>query len=422
MSVPLDRLYHYLSDLLDTDVVIYRWLPHGSKKLSDLRLLDPDQDHRPVLLPNVIAHDQEPLYYHYWSSSDIVEEILNRHRESVRTSRREVYQAFGPRHLRGLCERMNIYDRCILLHSERQSRELELYQNNNYLTVYYWNHALLSRDWFRYAEHDRRLNYNPGEIKHDFLIYNRAWSGSREYRLKLAEMLIDHRLVPYCHTAFNPVDHCQYTDHVFANPALAIKRYDLEKHFPLNCYPATMSADYDNRDYAQCGIEIVLETLFDDQRWHLTEKTLRPIACGKPFILASTPGALCYLQEYGFETFQGLINEEYDSITDPVERLLAIIDEMHRISHMPSQQKRMLWDQLHAVAQRNQQRFFSHKFTDFVVKEYINNMNDACENIQRFRKGETAESTWRVINSIPNVEQRSIQRYSKMLALVRSNL
>jgi hypothetical protein len=69
----------------------------------------------------------------------------------------------------------------------------------------------------------------------------------------------------------------------------------------------------------------VLETLFDDHRWHLTEKSLRPIACGKPFVLMATPGSLQYLRQYGFKTFDGLIDETYDSIQNPKQRLQAVL-------------------------------------------------------------------------------------------------
>jgi hypothetical protein len=48
----------------------------------------------------------------------------------------------------------------------------------------------------------------------------------------------------------------------------------------------------------------------------LTEKALRPIACGQPFILAATPGSLQYLRSYGFKTFSGYIDETYDTIQE----------------------------------------------------------------------------------------------------------
>ena len=38
MSVPLDRLYHFLEDQISDDVLIYRWYPHGSKKIEDIQI------------------------------------------------------------------------------------------------------------------------------------------------------------------------------------------------------------------------------------------------------------------------------------------------------------------------------------------------------------------------------------------------
>ena len=76
----------------------------------------------------------------------------------------------------------------------------------------------------------------------------------------------------------------------------------------------------------------MLETLFDDDRLQLTEKSLRPIACGQPFILAATHGSLQYLQNYGFKTFNDVFDESYDQIEDPVKRLKAIVALMVQIS------------------------------------------------------------------------------------------
>jgi hypothetical protein len=121
----------------------------------------------------------------------------------------------------------------------------------------------------------------------------------------------------------------------------------------------------------------VLETLFDDSRWHLTEKALRPIACGKPFMLVATAGSLTYLRSYGFETFGNLIDESYDLETDPVARLAAVIQEMSRISSLNTSDKIVLWNQLHQIAERNKQRFFSAEWQAGIVQEYVDNINQA---------------------------------------------
>jgi hypothetical protein len=275
------------------------------------------------------------------------------------------------------------YDKVLLCHSEKNSHELRLYENNGFIGVYWWSHAVIARDWFRYAEHDPGLKYNINNISQDFLIYNRAWTGTREYRLTFAEMLADNNLVDSCNVKFSPIDdNVNYFDYVFTNKHLAIKRFDLENLYKLNTFDSASSADYTRNDYVNTGIEIVLETLFDDQRHHLTEKSLRPIACGKPFMLASTPNSLQYLRDYGFETFNGLIDESYDCIVDPRQRLKAIITEMQRISLLDSTNKKNLWTELHKISKRNQQKFFSKEWYQSIINEFIININDAGQKIE----------------------------------------
>jgi hypothetical protein len=111
----------------------------------------------------------------------------------------------------------------------------------------------------------------------------------------------------------------------------------------------------------------------------LTEKALRPIACGRPFMLAATPGSLSYLHKYGFETFHGLIDESYDSIQDPRQRLCAIVQEIKRISCLDSRSKLILWQKLYEISARNQRRFFSTQWQHSIVEEYLTNFKTAVE-------------------------------------------
>jgi hypothetical protein len=177
----------------------------------------------------------------------------------------------------------------VLLHSEQRSSELASYQQDGFVTVYYWSHAIIARDWFRFAQHVEQQK----QVSKTFLIYNRAWAGTREYRLKFAELLIDYDLIDDCATTVNAVDPesgVHYAHHAFVNPAWRPTKV-LENYFAENQTNSNRSADFEIQDYENTDIEVVLETLFDDTRWHLTEKILRPIACGQPFILAAAPGS-----------------------------------------------------------------------------------------------------------------------------------
>jgi hypothetical protein len=275
----------------------------------------------------------------------------------------------------------------MLLHSELNSVQVARYTQNGFVPVYYWSHAVIARDWFRYAEHDPKLCFDVNNIKQDFLVYNRAWSGTREYRLYFTEQLTKQKMLDRVQTKFNANDGQHYTQHVFKNKSLQIANFTLEQHLQPTSAAATASADYVSKDYADTGIEVVLETLFDDDRWHLTEKALRPIACGKPFILAATPGSLQYLRYYGFETFAGVIDESYDQIANSQARLDAIIQEMKRIAGLAPDAKQVLYTKLHEIAQRNKQRFFNGLF-DQVIEEYQTNLNHAMGIMQQHCTGQ----------------------------------
>ena len=412
MSVPLDRLYNFLRDIVNHDITIYRFWPHGSKKLEDLWPLVPIISWvKEMTRPHVIFHDQEPLNFYYWTLNDfarrwektvIDHELTSSHLENNYVD----YQI--SLHLKGLVYD-NLYDYVLLVHSEKNSKEIDVYFQHGFLPVYYWAHAVIAADWFRYAVHDPVLQYNAAAFAQDFLIYNRAWSGTREYRLAFVDRLVQAGLTKNCRTSFAPEDAgVHYNQHVFANPDLKIDSTNLETVLPSNTHLSDSSADYNNQDYAQTGMEIVLETLFDDDRWHLTEKSLRPIACGKPFVLVATAGSLEYLRSYGFETFGNFINESYDLETDPVARLNAVIQEMSRISALSTADKIVLWDQLHKIAARNKQRFFSAEWQTSVVQEYIDNINQALITVNQHCTGKHWEQT-RNLNCAHNIKHRRSQ-------------
>jgi hypothetical protein len=258
--------------------------------------------------------------------------------------------------------------------------------------------------------------FSCDQITHDFLIYNRAWCGTREYRLKFAEQLIDSNLLTSCNTKFSAVDNqVHYTDHQWVNCKFAINRTDLEQHFLNNTVDSSASADYDTVDYQTSGIEVVLETLFDDQRWHLTEKSLRPIACGKPFVLMATAGSLQYLRQYGFQTFDGLIDETYDTVQDPADRLQAVVAEMKRISQLPTPQKHALWTELNKIACYNQALFFSQSWQDRLIQEFIDNANQALKVISNHRTAQHWKKLMLVVPEPLTSTYRSAQDVDNLL-------
>jgi hypothetical protein len=164
-----------------------------------------------------------------------------------------------------------------------------------------------------------------------------------------------------------------YKDHQFTNPIWQ-PIHQLECYFNNNFTTSCFSADFDVNDYNSTDIEVVLETLFDDDRIHLTEKILRPIACGQPFILCATHGSLEYLREYGFQTFDSVFDERYDMITDPLERLNAIVELMKRITEWSDSERSDKLIKLKQIANYNRQHFFSNNFFNRITNELRENL------------------------------------------------
>ena len=396
MSIPLDRLYHYIDNIakeITDNIIIYRFYPHGSKKLEDLEeLTGPETWQNKALKISMYCNDQEPLNYKLYQNIN-VDSPFNK-----------IIKLLSLDKDNNLKIKPTIYNKVCLLHSEQRSENLIKYQTNQFIGVYYWSHALITLDWFRFAQH---IHQKKKTITKTFLIYNRAWSGTREYRLKFVDLLIELGLVDNCQSSVSPVEPklgLHYNQHQFNNSAWCPGNI-LEDHFPINTAPSHYSADFNINDYQSTDIEVVLETLFDDDRLHLTEKSLRPIACGQPFILAGTHGSLEYLRSYGFKTFGHIWDEHYDQVEDPEERLIKITDLMHKISRWSAEERVNNLAEAQAIADYNKNHFFSKEFFNQVISELKNNLQSAVTQLHKTNSFEPFINHWEHLLSFKEIKE-----------------
>ena len=368
MTVPTNNLYDFIHLVTKRKFWLMYFSPWGSRDLNDLVEhsisdeylnfnntipweLRQDKDlyshdvcemeslrhTQPVLL----CYDQEPLMFDlYKKDFNIVQDLL------VKRQLTPLSHATFDLNLRWPIP-MSMQKYFILLHSELNSQEVKKYENTGmFKTAFWWSHALIARDWYRFAKFDLSLTIEKN-IKNLFLVYCRDTSGYREYRKDFLTMINSNLLTNYCYI-----------------PSLSEK------------VSSNASANYVSDDFNSTAISIVLETLFD-QRIHLTEKTLRPLACGHPFIVAAGPGTLSFLKKYGFKTFEPYINESYDSIKDNTQRLKAIVDEMSRISKLNESELNELLSNCQKIAEHNKKIFFSDEFQNLVIQELVTNVEQA---------------------------------------------
>jgi hypothetical protein len=77
--------------------------------------------------------------------------------------------------------------------------------------------------------------------------------------------------------------------------------------------------------YIDTYFSLVTETVFDSPYSFRTEKIAKPLLMGHPWIAVSTPGFYRDIQNLGFKTFDHLIDESFDQIDAPQQRLDRIV-------------------------------------------------------------------------------------------------
>ena len=109
--------------------------------------------------------------------------------------------------------------------------------------------------------------------------------------------------------------------------------------------------------YENTCFELVTETLGGgvtddgDDSFFLTEKTIKPIAMGHPFIILSTKHFLKNLRRLGFKTFGDFIDESYDECDNVNDRVEIISKELERLNITESKK---FYNDTRAICEYNQ--------------------------------------------------------------------
>lgn len=85
------------------------------------------------------------------------------------------------------------------------------------------------------------------------------------------------------------------------------------------------------RTYTDTCFTVVTETIYDYPHTFRTEKIWKPMLMAHPFVAVANTGFYRDLQEVGFRTFHGIIDESFDRITDPADRMHKIVQVIQDI-------------------------------------------------------------------------------------------
>jgi len=253
---------------------------------------------------------------------------------------------------------------------------------------YYFYHGWACLDWFRGYDHAyliaRARLRNP---KKTFMSPNRIVAGKRDHRVLFLYNVFRNKLED---NYISAPKRCPYEGVDIATVASKYNNTypDIEQVFESAELPRTFAGEDTQlmhsyqlgnfREAADSLIYVPTETVYFGKRQHLTEKTFKAIALEMPFVLVAPAHSLEYLRSYGFRTFAPYIDESYDLIEDPVERIERVTAILLEIQARSATAKKALWQELVPIAEYNYDHFYRGGFRDILEQELKQMLAGLC--------------------------------------------
>lgn len=300
----------------------------------------------------------------------------------------------------------------IFANSELNSADKDYVKSKypNFIDWYFFSHGLVAREWFSAQKNSYAGWYDRNTTVLDCNLI----SGFRQYRIYLIHKFFNTGFEEHSYISFNGKnwkDELKNYDHFdilhlpdskqkqIPNKKISYDNWGDNQIFGNGMMQSRIPLDF----YSRVNYITVSETLCVENKKHLTEKIFKPIAAGKPFVLAGGVNNLEYLRSYGFKTFGDIWNEDYDNIVDPKERLDALFHLMTYDLNIGSQYleddvskydsiefireeekvpaKLAMLEQAHQIAQENRKYFWSDEFYNLVIGEAVSNLEVAKQQL-----------------------------------------
>jgi hypothetical protein len=266
----------------------------------------------------------------------------------------------------------------LLANSEHSKLKHNFVKSNGYYDWYYFYHGFAALDWYRDFQYVEPESFN--RFDKVFICYNHLTSKYRSYRLHLVSNLIEQDLVKFGSVSLfhngwkttiedpeNPLDN-----------RARVKIYKQLRNVgdPLiidtDTPSGSLSASVNFDSLTSALFHVVTETVYFQDKLHLTEKVFKPIVAKRPFLLVAAPGNLAYLKSYGFRTFDRWIDESYDAEPDHYIRIEKITFELAKLCAMSPALLKQMHVEMQEVLDYNFNHFYT-TFKDLIVDELVDN-------------------------------------------------
>ena len=371
----LDSFYKILSRHLLEPVHFesHYFTKFGSTDVRDLDCVyDPDIPYWCGDVPKILMfYDQEPIYVkQFMQLYTTPDSVANETWHSI------YYRTYTNGYGRFLYFQSIFH---IIANSEHSNEKNDLFATLGLSNWYYFFHGFAALDWFR------NIRYLPPRrsFTHLFICFNNLHTKKRNYRLNLVARLFNEQIMHCGLVSLNPNNLAEnIREELFSNSNYLSKEakkliYQHLTHAPRLTIdtdsPHGALSAFDDLDVLSQGLfHIVTETIFYDEKLHLTEKVFKPIVARRPFFLVAAPNNLAYLRSYGFRTFDRWIDESYDQEQDPDRRLDMIVKELKRLSMLDHGELDQMYNEMQEIIEYNFNWFWVG-FRKTIVNELVDN-------------------------------------------------
>jgi hypothetical protein len=362
----LDRFYNILHNNLISQFTNGRsvyYYPFGTYQQRNIL-----QDHTDCVMDTVDSQKVEKIWFHSYFFDQ--EPIYNYTLPIIKQSKLMHDGNMGPRRI------------SILANSEKSNFKREIVKSENLYDWYYFFHGFAALDWYRDFQYMNPSSFD--RFDKVFICYNHLMSKYRSYRLHLVSNLISQDLVQHGRVSLFLQDQQGTWQDTIQDPETPldnrarVKIYHTLKNvtepmiIDTNTPTGSLSASVNVDDLTSALFHVVTETVFFQDKLHLTEKVFKPIVAKRPFLLAAAPGNLAYLKSYGFKTFDWWIDESYDLEQDHYVRIEKITFEIAKLCAMPTPVLKQMHAEMQEVLEYNFQHFYT-TFKDLIVDELVDN-------------------------------------------------
>jgi len=270
--------------------------------------------------------------------------------------------------------------------SERGEMVDQVCKKYQWTAHYYFYHGWACLDWYRGYYHSFLIpRARDREPTKTFISPNRIIGGRR-----------DHRVLFLYHVFKQGLDHnhisvpkiCSYENvdittvsrkycNTYADIEQVFKTADLPKLFEgeetqqmTSCWLSNFTEAADSLVY------VPTETVYFGRRTHITEKTFKAIALEMPFVLVAPAGSLEYLREYGFKTFDGILDESYDTETDDIRRVERVAQLLKDLDDLSVRERQQIHRACLPRVEHNYNHFYHGDFGDILWRELTGMLNN----------------------------------------------